>query len=94
MKQNNPNNPSHTDAAKQRPKPRRRSHSGDRFITQAKANFDKQLGTISPNLWIILRAQSGGRGESGGNEEMCHHCAHGKKKKTCSEKKKKCFNYN
>lgn len=29
-------------------------HSWDRFIIQAKANFDKQLGTISPNLWVIL----------------------------------------
>lgn len=29
-------------------------HSWDRFIIQAKANFDKQLGTISLNLWVIL----------------------------------------
>lgn len=40
---------------KQREKSCLLCHSWDRFIIQAKANFDKQLGTISPNLWVILR---------------------------------------
>lgn len=35
---------------KQREKSCLLCHSWDRFIIQAKANFDKQLGTISPNL--------------------------------------------
>lgn len=39
---------------KQREKSCLLCHSWDRFIIQAKANFDKQLGTISPNLWVIL----------------------------------------
>lgn len=29
-------------------------HSRDRFIIQPEANFDKQFGTISPNLLVIL----------------------------------------
>lgn len=66
MKHSNPNNPRHTEASETKGgKSCRSFHSWDRFITRAKANFDKQLGTISPNLWVILcNIQSTISGES------------------------------
>lgn len=66
----------------QKPPPPPPLPSGDSFITQAKANFDKQLGTISPNLGMI------GRGEGG--LEVMKKCASTapmeKRKKTCWKK--------
>lgn len=80
---------------KQREKSCLLCHSWDRFIIQAKANFDKQLGTISPNLWVIpCNIQSTIEGE--GSLKVMKKCATSapleEKKKTCW--KKKCFNYN
>lgn len=87
VKQNNPNNPSRTGNKGRNPAPLPRSW--DRFIIQAKANFDKQLETISPNLWVILsNMQSTIRGK--GSLKVMKKCATtvplGEKKRTCLKK--------
>lgn len=101
VKQNNPNNPSRADARETKGEKKKSClllrHSWDRFIIQAKANFDKQLGAISPkhlgsSLSYSQSNQGAVVGVGVGGGKVMKKCATNvplrkKKKKTCWKKK-------
>lgn len=100
VKQNNPNNPSRAEALGNKEKKKScllLRHSWDRFIIQAKANFDKQLGVISlKRLGSSLSYSQSNQGVgAGGGLKVMKKCATNvplrkkerKKKKDLLEKK-------